>query len=108
LHLALDAFRSAPFCSFFPADSKLAPGIYTPAQERKGDASMSDAPRITVNELKRRMDAGEDFTIIDVRNPQAWAQSDTMLPEAIRVPLDEFEQHLSQIPKNRPVVTYCT
>jgi rhodanese-related sulfurtransferase len=69
---------------------------------------MSDAPRITVNELKRRMDAGEDFTIIDVRNPQAWAQSDTMLPEAIRVPLDEFEQHLSQIPKNRPVVTYCT
>ena len=69
---------------------------------------MSDAPRITVNELKRRMDAGEDFTIIDVRNPQAWAQTDTMLPEAIRVPLDEFEQHLSQIPKNRPVVTYCT
>jgi rhodanese-related sulfurtransferase len=54
------------------------------------------------------MDAGEDFTIIDVRNPQAWGQSDTMMPEAMRVPLDDFERHLSQIPKNRPVVAYCT
>lgn len=69
---------------------------------------MSDAPRITPDDLKRRMDAGEDFTVIDVRNPQAWAESDTMIPEAIRVPLDDFEQHLSQIPKNRAVVTYCT
>jgi len=59
---------------------------------------MPEAPRITVEELKRRLDAGEDFTIIDVRNPQAWGQSDTMMPEAIRVPLDDFERHLSQIP----------
>lgn len=69
---------------------------------------MSDAPRITVDQLKHRMDAGEDFTIIDVRNPNAWAQSDTMIPEAIRIPIDEFEQHLSQIPKSRAIVTYCT
>jgi rhodanese-related sulfurtransferase len=38
---------------------------------------MADAPRMTVNELKRRMDAGEDFTIIDTRNPTEWAESDT-------------------------------
>lgn len=69
---------------------------------------MPEAPRITVDQLKRRMDAGEDITLVDVRNPQAWAQSDTMMPEAIRVPVDEFEQHLAQIPKNRPIVTYCT
>ena len=48
---------------------------------------MADAPRITVQELKRRMDAGEDFTVIDVRNPNAWAETDTAIPEAIRVPL---------------------
>ena len=35
---------------------------------------MADAPRITVEELKLRMDAGEDFTVIDVRNPNAWAE----------------------------------
>ena len=69
---------------------------------------MPDAPRITVDQLKHRMDAGEDFTILDVRNPQAWSESDQKLPHAIRVPLDKFEDHRSQIPKNKPVVTYCT
>jgi hypothetical protein len=36
---------------------------------------MPDDLRITVNELRKRMAAGEDFTFIDTRNPQAWAQS---------------------------------
>ena len=69
---------------------------------------MADAPRMTVQELKRRMDAGEDFTVIDTRNPNAWAETDTQIPEAIRVPLDELEQNLPRIPRNRPVVAYCT
>ncbi len=69
---------------------------------------MADAPRITVKELKRRMDAGEDFTVIDTRNPQAWAESDIMQPKAIRFPIDKLEENLSRIPKNRPVVAYCT
>ena len=69
---------------------------------------MADAPRITVEELKRRMEAGEDFTVIDVRNPQAWAESDTQIPEAIRLPSDELDENLPRIPKDRPVVAYCT
>jgi rhodanese-related sulfurtransferase len=69
---------------------------------------MADAPRITVDELKRRMEAGENFVLIDVRNPQAWAESDTMLPEAIRVPMDKLEEVLPRIPKDKPIVAYCT
>jgi len=69
---------------------------------------MPDDLRITVDELRKRMEAGEDFTIIDTRNPQAWAASDQKLPEAIRVPLDNLEQNLSDIPKNKSIVAYCT
>jgi rhodanese-related sulfurtransferase len=69
---------------------------------------MPDDLRITIDELRRRMEAGEDFTFIDTRNPQAWAQSDVMLPEAIRVLADKFEEHLDEIPKNKPIVAYCT
>ena len=69
---------------------------------------MDDAPRMTLAELKKRMESGQDFTLIDVRNPQAWAESDTMLLEAIRVSLDKLEENLPRIPKNRPVVAYCT
>jgi len=70
--------------------------------------TMANAPRITAEELKRRMDAGEDFTLIDTRNPQAWAESDTQIPEAIRVRVDDLEANLPRIPKDRPVVAYCT
>jgi rhodanese-related sulfurtransferase len=69
---------------------------------------MANAPRITVQELKKRMDAGEDFTVIDVRNPQAWAEAQTVIPGAIRVTLDKLEEMLPRIPKNKPVVAYCT
>jgi rhodanese-related sulfurtransferase len=69
---------------------------------------MADAPRITVDELKRRMDAGEEFTVIDVRNPQEWGQSEVMLPGAIRLPMDELDKSLARIPRNKPVVAYCT
>jgi rhodanese-related sulfurtransferase len=54
------------------------------------------------------MDAGEDFTIVDTRNPQAWAESDTMIPYAIRIPVSELEENISRIPKSRVAVAYCT
>ncbi len=69
---------------------------------------MPDDLRITVAELQKRMEAGEDFTVIDTRNPQAWAQSDEMVPEAIRVPLDNLDKNISSIPENKPIVAYCT
>ncbi len=69
---------------------------------------MAPAPRITVDALKGRMDEGEDFTLIDTRNPVAWAQSYTMMPGAIRIPVDELDENLSRIPKDRPAVAYCT
>jgi len=54
------------------------------------------------------MEQGEDFEILDVRNPQAWAESHVMIRQAVRVPLDSFEEHLYDIPKNKPIVAYCT
>jgi len=69
---------------------------------------MPEAPRMTIDELKRRMDTGEQFTIIDTRNPQAWAESEVMMPGAIRMPIDELANHLPQIPKSKPIVAYCT
>jgi len=69
---------------------------------------MGDDVRITIDELKKRMKAGEIFRFIDTRNPQAWAQSDVMLPGAIRVPVDSLPTRISEIPKHIPVVAYCT
>ena len=54
------------------------------------------------------MGAGEQFAFIDTRNTQAWAESDVKLPGAIRLPVDKLEEHISEIPKDRPIVAYCT
>jgi len=67
-----------------------------------------EATRVTVDELKERLDRGEIFTFVDTRNPKAWSEAETKLPGAIRVPGDEVEQHLDQIPRDRTVITYCT
>lgn len=67
-----------------------------------------ETTRVTVDEVKERMDRGEAFTFVDTRNPKAWAEADMKLPGAIRIPADEVEQHLDQIPRDRTVITYCT
>ena len=69
---------------------------------------MSDDLRISADELNRRMEAGEEFTIIDVRNPRAWGEAMDKAAGAIRVPLDDAEQLLPSIPRTKPVVAYCT
>jgi rhodanese-related sulfurtransferase len=67
-----------------------------------------EATRITIDEVKERLDRGEEFTFLDTRNPTAWAESDKKLPNAMRVPADQLAEHLNEIPKDRAVITYCT
>lgn len=67
-----------------------------------------ESTRVTVDEVKERMERGEQFVFIDTRNPTAWGESDTKLPGAIRAPADEVEQHLDEIPQDRVIITYCT
>ena len=67
-----------------------------------------EATRVTIDEIKERLDRGEEFTFLDTRNPEAWSEAQTKLPGAIRVPVDEVEQHLSAISHERTVITYCS
>ena len=69
---------------------------------------MPEGIRITADELKGRMQAGEDFVLIDVRNPQAWAESDVKARHAMRIPIADLDRYLPRIPKGKPIITYCT
>ncbi len=64
--------------------------------------------RITIDEAKERIDRGEPLVFIDSRNSEAWAKASARLPGAIRVPSDEIEKHLNELPRDRAIVTYCT
>ncbi len=65
-------------------------------------------PRITIEDLKRRMDAHEAVTVVDSRALDAWKSSESQIPGSIRLPPDEVDKHLSEIPRDRLVVPYCT
>ena len=67
-----------------------------------------EVTRVTVDEVRERLDRGEMFTFIDTRNPQAWGEADTKLPGAIRISADEAEQHFDELPHDRTIITYCT
>lgn len=69
---------------------------------------MADDIRITPAELKRRMAAGEQFTILDARNPNAWASAADMASGAIRADLHAGDAALPRIPLHKPAVAYCT
>src|SRR5436853_7573144 len=77
-------------------------------QDTQQPAQTMEATRVTVDEVKERMGRGEPLAFIDTRNPKAWGESDIKLPGAIRVPADEVEQNLEEIPRDRAVITYCT
>jgi adenylyltransferase/sulfurtransferase len=61
-------------------------------------------PQITVKELKRRLDAGENVQLIDVREPYEFqiAQIGGKL-----IPQNEVPQRLSEIDHDREVVVHC-
>lgn len=69
---------------------------------------MPDELRISAAELKRRMAAGEEFTIVDTRNPHAWNESRDKAAGAIRVPVNEADVRVPGLPREKPVVAYCT
>jgi len=61
-------------------------------------------PQISVQELKRKLDAGEDVFLLDVREPyevQIAQIGGTLIPQG------EIPQRLAEIPRDREVVVQC-
>ena len=68
----------------------------------------TEVSRITVGEVRQRLDRGEPLLFLDTRNPKAWAEADVKLPGALRVEADKVDERLTEIPRGRSIVTYCT
>jgi rhodanese-related sulfurtransferase len=64
--------------------------------------------KATVEQVKNRLNRGEDITIVDSRAPHVWDEADVKAAGAIRVPPDEAEKHIADVRRDSFVVTYCT
>lgn len=63
--------------------------------------------RITPQELKERMDAGELVLIVDLRRRMEVDADPYAIPTALRLAADELEHRHHEIPRDQEVVLYC-
>jgi len=71
-----------------------------PAQEAK----VNDG-EIDVTELKQKLDRGDQFVLIDVREPHE--HKIASIPGAKLIPLGEFSKHVGEFDKDADIVIHC-
>jgi len=76
--------------------------------ERHRFYAMLRMARISVDELHRRMDAGETPLVVDVRSHTARSLEPRHIPGALHLPLLGFEAHIEELPRDREIILYCT
>ena len=64
--------------------------------------------RISVDELKQKIDAGEQLAIVDLRHSIDFEANPETIPGAYRMDARELSEKSEQLPQNREVILYCT
>ena len=66
------------------------------------------ADRISPEDLKQKLDAGEPVVILDLRHPLDFLPYPQVIPGAIRFAPSELSQRQGEIPRDRDIILYCT
>ena len=66
-------------------------------------------PMLEIPELKRRLDAGEELLVLDVRPPDGYRGEFGHIPGVTHIPLNELPQRVHELEAwhEKPVVTIC-
>jgi membrane protein DedA with SNARE-associated domain len=64
--------------------------------------------RISPEDLRRKIEAGEPVAIVDLRHRLDFDEDPRILPGALRFDAGELEARHQEIPRDRDVVLYCT
>ena len=70
-------------------------------------SSVAESPRIDLATLRKRLDAGEPLTLLDVRRADQVAHEPATLPGAVVMPAEEVEKHYQALSSDREVVAFC-
>lgn len=60
---------------------------------------------ISPGDLKRRLDAGEDLVVLDVRTPQEYEKGH--LDKSVPIPLAMLRRRSGELPRDKEIVVYC-
>jgi sulfur-carrier protein adenylyltransferase/sulfurtransferase len=94
-----------PVCSEHPAQRELIDYEQFCGVAPQPESAMDDDLDMTVEELKRRLDAGEEITILDVRTPQE--HSIARIEGSVLIPLQELRDRLGELDMASTIVAHC-
>jgi rhodanese-related sulfurtransferase len=63
--------------------------------------------RVSPEEAWALIEDGRAPVFLDTRNPKHWGPSDVQIPGSLRIWRVELEERIDEVPRGRPVVTYC-
>jgi membrane protein DedA with SNARE-associated domain len=63
--------------------------------------------RVTPEEVKQRLDKGEDLLILDLRHAVEYEAEPQTIAGAIRLSIEELEKNHHKIPRDREIVLFC-
>ncbi len=103
--LRLRKDRDCPVCGDHPTVTKLIDyqefcGV-TPTQSQPA----ASGDQIDPTEVKRKLDRGENFQLIDVREPHEYQIA--RIPGAKLIPLGELAKHLGEMDPDAEIVAHC-
>ena len=64
--------------------------------------------RISVDELKKKIDIGENLVIVDLRHSLDFEANPETIPGAVHLDAKDLEMNTNQLPRDRDVILYCT
>jgi adenylyltransferase/sulfurtransferase len=76
-----------------------------PQQAAEASMTAGRIPEITVQELKAMRDRGEDFVLVDVREPHEFAIC--QFPESVKIPLGTLPQNVNKLSTADEIVVHC-
>jgi sulfur-carrier protein adenylyltransferase/sulfurtransferase len=99
-----------PVCGDHPTLTKLIDyhqfcGVPQPTQQAAVQETKVNEGEIDVLELKQKLDRGDKFTLIDVREPHEYKICN--IPGSKLIPLGEFPQHLGEFSPEDDIVIHC-
>jgi adenylyltransferase/sulfurtransferase len=108
--LKLKKDPDCPVCGTHPTVTALIDyeqfcGVAPAATEAAVSAGSGSETETDVIELKRKIDAKEDFFLLDVREPNEYQIG--RIPGSTLIPLGEVPQRVNEIPRDKEIIVQC-
>jgi predicted sulfurtransferase len=79
--------------------------LWEPSTSPSVPDSGSDVPRVNPEQLKEKLDAGDDIVIVDVRSKEDFDEGHII--GAVSIPWEEIEDRYTELPRDKEIITYC-